>query len=157
MGDENECRRAAQKAMNLLLRQDRTKKELQDRLYRAGFSEEASRYALEYVEGYGYINDFRYAANYISLHKESRSKKEMQYKLARKGIPADILADALSECGPEDEEQALRNGLKKRLKGRRPGELAWEEKNKVIRYFAQKGYSLSAIKRSLTDESLGLR
>ena len=47
MGDIEENKKATEKAMNLLLQQDRTRKELLDRLYRAGFSKEASRVALE--------------------------------------------------------------------------------------------------------------
>ena len=49
MGDIEENKKATEKAMNLLLQQDRTRKELLDRLYRAGFSERASTYAMEYV------------------------------------------------------------------------------------------------------------
>lgn len=149
MSDENECKKAAQKAMDLLLRQDRTKKELSERLYRAGFSEEASRYAMEYVEGFGYINDARYAANYISLHKGKRSKKELRYKLMGRGIPPEILAEVFLEYCPEDEEEALANQLEKQLRGRLPSEISWEEKNKVIRRLAQKGYSLTAIKKAI--------
>lgn len=149
MSDEKECKKAAQKAMDLLLRQDRTKKELSERLYRAGFSEEASRYAMEYVEGFGYINDARYAANYISFHKGKRSKKELRYKLMGRGIPPEILAEAFLEYCPEDEEEALANQLEKQLRGRLPSEISWEEKNKVIRRLAQKGYSLTAIKKTI--------
>lgn len=147
MGDETECRKAAKKAMDLLLRQDRTKKELQERLHRAGFSEEAAKYAIEYVEGFGYIDDARYAANYISLHKAKRSKKELRYKLTARGIPPEILVEAFLEYTPEDEEEALANQLKKQLRGKVLSEMSWEEKGKVTRRLAQKGYSLSSIKR----------
>ena len=37
--EPEEVRKAKEKAMRLLLQQDRTEKELRDRLYRAGFSE----------------------------------------------------------------------------------------------------------------------
>lgn len=147
MSDETECRKAAKKAMDLLLRQDRTKKELQERLYRAGFSEEAAKYAIGYVEGFGYIDDARYAANYISLHKAKRSKKELHYKLTARGIPPEILAEAFSEYTPEDEEEALANQLQKQLRGKVLSEMSWEEKGKVTRRLAQKGYSLSLVKR----------
>lgn len=147
MGDETEGRKAAKKAMDLLLRQDRTKKELQERLHRAGFSEEAAKYAIEYVEGFGYIDDARYAANYISLHKAKRSKKELRYKLTARGIPPEILVEAFLEYTPEDEEEALANQLKKQLRGKVLSEMSWEEKGKVTRRLAQKGYSLSSIKR----------
>lgn len=149
MGDVKECKKAAKKAMDLLLRQDRTKKELQERLYRSGFSEEVSCYAIEYVEGFGYINDRRYAENYIAFHKGSRSRKELRYKLAGKGIPDDILVETLMEYTAEDEEQALSEQIKKRLKGRRPEVLEQSERNKIVRYLAQKGFGLSAIKRQI--------
>lgn len=73
-GDE-ECRKAAAKAMSLLLQQDRTKKNLMDRLYRGGFSERASEYALQYVMHFGYVDDLRYAQNYISCHKGHRTRR----------------------------------------------------------------------------------
>ena len=63
--EQKECKKAAERAMKLLLQQDRTRKELQDRLYRAGFSERAAEYALAYVSGYGYIDDFRYAGLHV--------------------------------------------------------------------------------------------
>ena len=45
--EPDEVRKAKEKAMRLLLQQDRTEKELRDRLYRAGFSETASEAAMQ--------------------------------------------------------------------------------------------------------------
>ena len=53
--EPEEVRKAKEKAMRLLLQQDRTEKELRDRLYRAGFSETASEAAMQYVSGFGYF------------------------------------------------------------------------------------------------------
>ena len=64
--EPEEVRKAKEKAMRLLLQQDRTEKELRDRLYRAGFSETASEAAMQYVSGFGYLDDRRYAENYFS-------------------------------------------------------------------------------------------
>lgn len=55
--EPDEVRKAKEKAMRLLLQQDRTEKELRDRLYRAGFSETASEAAMQYVSGFGYLDD----------------------------------------------------------------------------------------------------
>ena len=79
--EPEEVRKAKEKAMRLLLQQDRTEKELRDRLYRAGFSETASEAAMQYVSGFGYLDDRRYAENYISFHKGRRSRKEISFKL----------------------------------------------------------------------------
>ena len=145
--EQEECRKAAEKAMNLLLQQDRTRKELQDRLYRAGFSERASAYAMEYVTGFGYINDLRYAENYISFHKGNRSRKELRYKLLNKGVEEDVLALAFESYEEEDEQAALTHLLKKRLKGKRLSDMDYSDKNKVIAYLARKGFSLPLVKR----------
>ena len=82
--EPEEVRKAKEKAMRLLLQQDRTEKELRDRLYRAGFSETASEAAMQYVSGFGYLDDRRYAENYISFHKGRRSRKEISFKLKQR-------------------------------------------------------------------------
>jgi regulatory protein len=47
-------------AMNLLIRRDRTEKELRDKLRTAGYPDAATIEAVcEYVKSYGYINDDR--------------------------------------------------------------------------------------------------
>lgn len=149
--EERECRKAAEKAMNLLLQQDRTKKELQDKLYRAGFSEKAALYAIEYVTGFGYIDDMRYAENYISYHKGRRSRKELRHKLLNKGIEADVLAVALEGYGAEDEREALILLIQKRLHGKSLTEFDYNERNKLTAYLARKGFSLSAIRHAMQE------
>ena len=148
---QEECRKATEKAMNLLLQQDRTKKELQDRLYRAGFSERASAYAMEYAMGFGYIDDLRYAENYISFHKERRSRKEMCYKLQSKGVEADVLALAFETYEVKDEQIALVHLLKKRLKEKKLTDMDYSDKNKVTAYLARKGFPLPAVRRAMNE------
>lgn len=152
MSGNEECRRAAEKAMNLLLCQDRTRKELADRLYRAGFSEEASDYAMAYVESFGYIDDFRYASNYLACHKGERSGKELRYKLLGRGIPREILSEVFQEYEAEDEERALERQLAKRLRGRCVSELETAEKNKVTAYLVRKGYPAAKVKRVMQQQ-----
>ena len=62
-----EQKNARRKAMLLLEHMDRTEKGLSDRLRQAGFSAEAVEDAMNYVRSYGYLNDDRYAENYISF------------------------------------------------------------------------------------------
>lgn len=148
---EEESRKAVEKAMNLLLSQDRTRKELQDRLYRAGFSEKASEYAVNYAMAFGYIDDLRYAANYLSFHKGNRSRKELRYKLMNKGVPPEVIAEAFMEYEAEDEREALRHMLCKRLKGRHLSSMDYPEKNKITSYLARKGYAISAIRTIMKE------
>lgn len=150
---DEEYRRAAEKAMSLLLQQDRTKKNLQDRLYRARFSEKASAYALQYVMHFGYVDDLRYAQNYISYHKGERSRKELRYKLMERGVPPEIIAEAFSEYEEESEYEALKKTLEKKLKGKSLSELDYPAREKVAAYLARKGYALSAIRSVMREWS----
>ncbi len=145
--EREECLKAAEKAMNLLLLKDRTRKELQERLYRAGFSESAAAYAMEYVTKFGYINDFRYAENYIAFHKEKRSRKELCYKLRHKGVDEEVLETAFESYDEKAEETALQFLLEKRLKGKQLTDMEYAEKNKVTAYLARKGFPISMIQR----------
>ena len=72
----NEQREARRKALRLLEHMDRTEKGLRDRLIQGGFSEEAAEDAVAYVKDYGYINDYRYALNYILYRIHSKSRRE---------------------------------------------------------------------------------
>ena len=73
---QEERRQARKKAMRLLEHMDRTEKGLVDKLIQSGFSAEAAADAVAYVKDYGYINDSRYALNYIMgrIHDRSRQK-----------------------------------------------------------------------------------
>ena len=167
---DEESKKATEKAMALLLHKDRTKSELEDRLYRAGYSETASGFALEYVARFGYINDRRYAENYIDYHKTSKSRNEIRRKLKEKGIDDTVLSEALREVyeregsgeeyasgeglnmgSADPEEVALQALITKRLKGRKVSELTFEEKQKQMRYLAGKGYPIEKIRRAFLD------
>ena len=147
-----EDKKAIEKAMHLLLSQERTEKELRERLYRSGVSETAAQRAIQYVAGFGYLDDRRYAMNYISYHKGNRSRKELQYKLTSKGISKEILADVFMDYESEDEKEALLYMLSKRLKSRKLSELEAKEKEKIISYLARKGYALSTIRTVMREQ-----
>lgn len=155
MSDGMECRKAAEKALKLLLVQDRTRQDLSNRLMRAGYSVEAVQYALSYAESFGYVDDLRYARNYLFFHKGERSRKELEYKLKGRGITAEVLKEAFMDYEAEEEEKALQNCLRKRLRGKQVADLDYQEKQKTVAYLARKGFAPSAVRRILEDGSDG--
>lgn len=144
---DEESKKAAEKAMALLLHKDRTKQELTERLCRAGFSERASEEALAYVERYGYINDRRYAERYVMFQKGKKSKKELVYQLTGRGISGEIVDEVLGEEEYDGEEDAVRNLIVKRLKGRAFSDLSYEDRQKTVSYLGRKGYDLHVVKK----------
>lgn len=80
-----EQQQARRKALRLLEHMDRTERGLTDRLRQAGFSEEAAEDAVSYVREFGYINDERYAFNYIMYRIHDKSRQKIFQELQQKG------------------------------------------------------------------------
>ena len=68
--EDTVIRRAKQKALAILKFMDRTEAELRKKLADADCTKEVIDRALDYVMGYGYINDERFAAAYYKVQKE---------------------------------------------------------------------------------------
>lgn len=145
---QEEIKKATEKAMALLLHKDRTRFELTDRLKKFGFSSEAINEAMAYVESFGYIDDLRYACNFVSFRRENKSAKEIIYKLREKGVSQEIIEQAMEE-EYQGESDAICRLLEKRLKGRNVSELTREEKEKHMAYLCRKGYSFRAVQCAL--------
>ena len=93
--------------MLLLEHMDRTEKGLSDRLRQAGFSEEAAEDAMNYVRSYGYLNDQRYAVNYISFRMGTKSRQKILQELAGKGIDRQTALAAWEEAAEVEEPDEL--------------------------------------------------
>ena len=148
---DDEGKKAAEKAMSLLLHKDRTRWELTERLARAGCSEKASLEAIGYVDQFGYINDQRYVENYIMFQKGKKSKKEMIYRLTEKGIPNELISQTLENMEYEGEEGAIQKLVAKKLRGREFCELDYRERQKIAQYLGRKGYHFPTIKKVLSQ------
>ena len=77
---------------------DRTEKGLVDKLIQSGFSAEAAADAVAYVKDYGYINDSRYALNYIMGRIHDRSRQKIFQELLQKGINRETAETAWEEA-----------------------------------------------------------
>ena len=105
----SEVRDARKKALLLLEHMDRTERGLHDKLIQSGFSEEAAEEAISYVKDYGYINDQRYAFNYIMYRIHSKSRQKLFQELQQKGVSTQLIQSAWEEASDleEPDEKAL--------------------------------------------------
>ena len=74
------------RALRLLERKDYSRKELVDKLYKDGYSDELVEKIIEYVDSYHYLDDTRVAGSYIRGRMGYKSKRELEYMLKQKGI-----------------------------------------------------------------------
>ena len=126
------------KAMSLLKYQDRTRKELKDRLMRAEFPEFITEGAIAYVESFGYINDEEYVRRYMEYKAGTKSRIQIKMDLRKKGIGTEILERIFDEYEYE-EDDVLEEQVQKRI--RQKGSVTKENFQKYYGYFARKGFN----------------
>lgn len=134
--------RAKLKAMSLLKYQDRTKKELKERLARLEFPEFIIEDAVSYVESFGYINDEAYIRRYMEYKAPSKSRLQIQRELQQKGVSMQLLESVWEEYEYQ-EEDILEEQLQKRIRQKGPVTDGNFQKN--YGYFARKGFSSNLI------------
>ena len=135
--------KAKYKALNLLKSRDHTRIELIRKLKNAGYPDGVIHKTLEYIDSYHYLNDVRFAENYIAYRGKTKSRKELLYELSLKGLDKEFVQDteAFKEnCNDRDVVLAL---ILKRW-GDEP-KPDTKEKDRMTRYLARRGFSASDI------------
>lgn len=139
-------RDAVKKAMNLLLCGDRTEKELRARLLKEKYEPEAVCDAIRYVSSFGYLDDGRYAENYVASFAGKKSRRMMRSELERKGVD-EVLIDRALDTVPEDESEQVMELLRK--KAGMPHKLDDREKRRVAGFLSRRGFSGSDIWKAI--------
>lgn len=137
-GSDEELHAAARKAMNLLLYRDRSIKELRERLTEAGFSSEAVGAAMEYVSSFGYLNDRRYAENYVYSMRTKKSKAVIIRELEDKGIDDNLIEEAAAELEDDESERIYQMLV---AKAGDPHKMDDRELRRMFGYIGRKGFS----------------
>ena len=140
--------RCKKRAMHLLEKQDRSERNLRDKLRDGGYPIAAIDAAIAYLESFGYIDDSRVAASYIRFYQDSRSRLRIKQDLLKKGIKEEIILNCLDEEYEADETILIENLLSKRHYDK--DEATYEEKAKTYRFLASKGFSSDAINKALS-------
>lgn len=149
---QDEQKKARKKAMRLLERMDRTEKGLKDKLIHSGFSEEASGDAVAYVKEFGYLNDLRYAENYIFSRVHEKSRQRILQELYQKGVSREtalVAWERICELEQPDERALIRCAVEKKyISGT---ELDENEMRRLYGYLARRGFRAGDISSVLEE------
>lgn len=141
-------RRAKLRAMNLLQSRDYTRKQLHDKLVQGGYQEQIIEDTLEYLVSYRYIDDLRYARNYISYRLQSKSRKKLEMDLLTKGVTKETIILAFEELYEEgegiDEEAMIRSLLKKKQYD--PDTASRKDTERLYAFLMRKGFASDVVK-----------
>ena len=135
--------RAKKRAMFLLEQMDRTEHQLRAKLMQNGYPAVCVDLAIDYVKKYHYIDDLRYATNYISYQQKRKSRQKLKIDLLTKGIDKNVIEQALDEAFDSDEQIKIRQLLEK--KHYDPKECDRKEKQKTYQYLMRRGFKGSDI------------
>ncbi|MDO4647833.1 MAG: regulatory protein RecX [Eubacteriales bacterium] len=144
--------RARKKAMDLLMYRDRSEKELGERLQKAGFTQEEREDALKYVRKFGYLEDRRFAFNYIYSRSANTSRQKLFMELRQKGVPQEIVQKAWEEYAEEymvDERKILKKAIQKKAE---PGsKLDAKKMRSLMGYLGRRGFQYEDIRNVLSE------
>ena len=144
-------KRCKLRAMNLLQKKDYTERQLRDKLSEGLYPSEVINDAINYVKSYHYLNDERYARDYVAYHMENRSRNRIAQDLSGKGIDKGIympiIEELYAEQGEDPELEQIRSLLVK--KHYDPGNADYKEKQKVMGFLVRKGFPMSLINRAM--------
>lgn len=144
-------RRAKLRAMNLLKQRSYTRYALAEKLRSGGYPEQVIEEALDYVESFHYIDDRRYALDYIEYNKERKSRAKIIRELQQKGIEDTLIQEVWEECAGDDErnlerEQILYWVRKKHFCAENAD---FKEKQRMMAFLYRKGFQVEDIRSVL--------
>ena len=149
--EETVLPRARKRGMNLLKTMDRTEADVRRKLSEGGYPSEAVDDAVEYLRSYHYIDDDRYASEYIRCKSASMSRRQITAKLVEKGVSKDIIERSFAAYDEEngtDSDEAELELIRKLITKRCPGgteDLDYNERQKLYSYLYGKGFSVGKI------------
>lgn len=142
-------KRAKLRSMNLLKSREYTEKQLRDKLRQGFYPESIIEEAVEYVKSYHYVDDYRYAEQYVTCQLSQRSKKRIQLDLMKKGISKELIDQIFRQTDSEELEENEIMMIKKLMEKKRynPETATPQEKMKLFAFLYRKGYSADNIKK----------
>ena len=143
--------RAKKRAMNLLQKREYTTAALREKLRDGEYPEACVEEAVAYVESYGYVDDLRYARDFIVYNLDRKSRTRIEQDLMRKGIQKDTVRAVFEELEEEgtrqDEASMIRTLLDKKKYDAKNADA--QEKQRMYAFLYRKGFHADAISRAL--------
>ena len=143
--------RAKKRGMNLLKSMDRTEADVRRKLSEGGYPADAIDVAIEYLKSYHYIDDSRYASEYIRFKSSSMSRKQIIAKLTEKGVSQSVVSEAFckyeeenGDSGDNNERELIRKLIIKRFPTG-VSNIDYNSRQRLFAYLYGKGFSVSMI------------
>lgn len=136
------------RALRLLAARQRTRRELQTRLLRAGFQADEVREELDRLQEVGLVDDARFAAEFVehALDRRLEGRRAIAASLSAKGLDRGLIEEALGGAAGDDQErlERLAEARARRLRGL-PPEAAYR---RLLSFLVRRGHEPAAARRA---------
>lgn len=146
-------KRAKLRAMHLLEDMDRTEAALREKLKQGLYPADAVDSAIDYVKSFGYLNDARFAENFVRSRQGSKSRREIQALLMQKGVAPELAEAAFEACYDGNEEAGEQEAIRKILRKKRfdPEACDKKELQKIYGHLARKGFRYDTVRQVIQN------
>lgn len=103
------------------------------------------------MKSYHYVDDARYAKQYVECMKEKKSRRQIEQELHLRGVERSLVETAFEETEDVPEEVLIRGWMEKRHY--QPESADEGEKRRRYAFLARKGFSGAAIVRAMKGDS----
>lgn len=144
-------KRAKLRCMNLLKSKDYTTMQLQQKLEQGFYPKEIIAEALAYVSSYGYIDDERYAEDFIGYNHECKSKRRIDNDLLKKGVSKEVIVAAWHKWEQKGNSQNEEGQIERLLEKKHFDVVGadWKELQKIYGFLLRKGFDAGRIRKVL--------
>lgn len=143
--DDSTYGKAYARALDLILRRVRSRKEMLEYARRKEWSEHTTQRVMERLEAKGYIDDHVFATAWVRSREAIKpsSRRKLTAELRQKGVSSAIIESVLADDGHDEIAMLRRIVEKKRAR--------YDDEQKLMAYLARQGFSFDAIKSVLAD------
>ncbi len=154
MDQEALLKKARSGVLRQLTYRDRSVSEVKEYLDRKGYPEDIKDKVVEEMIGYGYLDDRRFAANFISYRKSGgHGLLRVRYELQQKGISRQITDELIDEKFDREEDlEIIREILSKREPPSEEIDQRWIKRQAA--FLKRRGFQDNLIFEAIKDYNL---
>ena len=130
----------------------RTRAQLSEAMARRGVPDEVAEAVLNRFEEVCLINDEEYARQWVQTRHTGRglARRALRHELRARGVPEEMVEAAVEEISPQEELEAARQLVRRRLPGMASDDPA-RRLRRLAGMLARKGYGTSVALRAIRD------
>jgi len=140
-------------ALRLIGIRPRSKKELEDRLKRKGYSQEIIDLLITRFEETGLIDDRRLACDIVDMERHKRGRIGIISRMKEKGFDQEVIVEAINSLTDEIEEDAARKIIEKKMRTLKEYDIQ-TKKRRLWAALRRRGFSSEIIDRVMREIDL---